>query len=195
MNPVFNFETHLTVNCSIENLEKFKEACAVIDAKPIIINFKDGEKQVMTSKTEKASTSMEIYRNAKIDTIMLQEHGFDVIRAKIEAEPRYIDSMKGKVIEKDMYKYYEIHVPCHTDKINVNVLKLLEWHVSKNEFKPNVTMLTYRTTHRTLEHHINLDIERMIENGMVTDDFKHHYEFAIYDTNVDLDNNWMGKGV
>ena len=35
------------------------------------------------------------------------------------------------------------------------------------------------------------DIEKLKTLGFVTESFKHHYEYAIADTNIDLDKGWI----
>lgn len=189
----FGFEIHITVDCETdEQLEKFNEYCAFVGAKPIVINLAKS-KQVMTSKEMYTSVD-KIFETAFCDAQKLRKFGFEAKRIKIEAEPRFIEATNFP------YKYVEIHVPCYTDKINLLCEKsLYNWHVSKNEFKDGVTFLTYRVGScdsvlmeiKGIDH----DIAYFIDKGAVHEIFKHHYEYAIYDTHSKLDDEWFNEKI
>lgn len=189
----YGFEIHITVDCTTEEqLVNFKNFCAEVDAKPIVINLVQS-KQVMTSKVVYTSVD-KIFETAFSDALKMRKFGFEAKRIKIEAEPRFIDDTQFP------YKYLEIHVPCHTDKLNLLSEKsLYNWHRSKNEFKDGVTFLTYRVACcdtvpmeiKAIDHYIGY----FIDKGAVHESFKHHYEYAIYDTHAQLDDAWMNKKI
>lgn len=193
---MFNFETHLTVKCNLDEVGDFSAICSAIGAKVIIINLKDGENQVMTSKTQKAAKLDYIIEELERDTKVLENFGFKVIRKKVESEPRYVQYIHKEyehIISRKVYHYFEIHVPCHSDLLteeNMSILTM-RWHKSRNEFKSGVTMLTCRDVDENLIDMIDYDIKAMQSKGMVTEKFKHHYEYAVMDTNSDLDKKWM----
>lgn len=189
------FEIHLTVNLKDKSLEDFKKTCEIIDSKAIVINLKETQ-QVMTSKTVQCS-SKEIYQEALQDTVILQEHGFEVIRSKIETD---------KIESNVKYDYAEIHVPCHTRKLIeysniVNDLPLfdiegkqIKGHISRNEFKPNVTFITWRSKRIEDFKHFNIVYDSLIELNILTNSSKNpKLEIIIHDTNENLDNNWINR--
>ena len=193
---MFNFETHLTVKCNLDEVDDFSAVCAAIGAKAIIINLKDGENQVMTSKTKKAVKLDYIIEELERDTKVLENFGFKVIRKKVESDPQYVRFIHKEyehIISRKVYHYFEIHVPCYSDLLTeANMLPLeMRWHKSRNEFKAGVTMLTCRDMDESLIDLIDSDIKYMQKLGMVTEKFKHHYEYAVMDTNSDLDKKWM----
>lgn len=65
------------------------------------------------------------------------------------------------------------------------------WHRSFNLFKDNIVMLTCRENSTREISRIDKDIEKLKTLGFVTESFKHHYEYAIADTNIDLDKGWI----
>ena len=192
------FEIHLTVNLKDKSLEDFKKTCKIIDSKAIVINLKETQ-QVMTSKTVQCS-SKEIYQEALQDTVILQEHGFEVIRSKIETD---------KIESNVKYDYAEIHVPCHTRKLIeypniINELPLfdiegnqIKGHISRNEFKPNVTFITWRS--RVIEdfEHFNIVYGSLIELSILADPSKDpKLEIILHDSNEELDSEWLnGKEI
>ena len=190
---ITHYETHLTVDLKDKTLEDFKKACELIQAKPVIINLKN-VKQVMTSKTVQ-STSKDIYQQALQDTVILQEHGFEVVRSKIET---------NKIELNTKYDYVEIHVPCHSRKLIeypniINELPLfdlkgnqIKGHISRNEFKPNVTFITWRAKRIEDFEYFNLVYNRLIELYILADPNKDpKLEIIIHDTNEKLDSEWM----
>lgn len=189
------FEIHLTVNLKDKSLEDFKKTCEIIDSKAIVINLEETQ-QVMTSKTVQCSPK-EIYQQALQDIVILQEHGFEVIRSKIETD---------KIESNVKYDYAEIHVPCHTRKLIeypniVNDLPLfdiegkqIKGHISRNEFKPNVTFITWRSKRIEDFEHFNIVYGSLIELNILADSSKNpKLEIIIHDTNENLDNNWINR--
>ena len=187
------FEIHLTVNLKDKSLEDFKKTCEIIDSKAIVINLEETQ-QVMTSKTVQCSPK-EIYQQALQDIVILQEHGFEVIRSKIETD---------KIESNVKYDYAEIHVPCHTRKLieypNIaNDLPLfdlkgnqIKGHISRNEFKPNVTFITWRAKRIEDFEYFNLVYNRLMELYILADPNKDpKLEIIIHDTNEKLDSEWM----
>lgn len=186
MQKLYNFEIHITVECnSQEKYDEFKSICNKIGAKPIAIDLINS-KQTMTSKTIK-STDFDMVDIAYKDRKLLEE-GFKILRVKVESCPKFIEDNP-----ETRFHYYEIHVPCHYDKIKDFDLQRLDkhWHRSYNMFKDNVVMLTCRQTITNEIRRIDKDIEKLKSLGFVTDSFKHHYEYAITDSNKDLDKGWI----
>lgn len=183
----YNFEIHITVECKDEEtLINFESICNKISAKAISINLINTS-QTMTSKTVN-STEFELYNIIADDKNILIENGFNVLRIKVESCPKYIKDHPDAV-----FHYYEIHVPCFYDKVmDFNLHKLdKKWHRSFNLFKDNVVMLTCRENSTSEIRRIDRDIEKLKSLGFVTDSFKHHYEYAIADSNIDLDKGWI----
>ena len=89
--------------------------------------------------------------------------------------------------------YYEVHI--QVDNLLLNLLPdslVNKWYVSNNFNKPDYTLLTCRLydwqEHITIEN----DYKLMVDSGMLLDNTRGViYEFAILDTNPELDNNWM----
>lgn len=184
---MYNFEIHITVQAI--NLEDFHNDCLDIGAKPIVIDLMNNDKQVMTSQTEKCKTIFEAYDLAKEYALYLSRNN-PVHRIKIESCPKFIKETGFRTNEM----YCEIHIPCHTElleKFDFSQLKF-KWHKSRNEFKDGVTFLTYRTFEDEEDVPKALyDISIFKENGLILDDAKLHWEYAVYDSRINLDDKWL----
>lgn len=194
-----HFEIHLTVNLEVSNssLENFTNFCTVAGIKPIVIGFDNNvQKQVMTSDSYFCTLS-EIYNIATVQSALLEENGYTISRVKIEADP-------SVVLSKSDYCYVEIHLPCHTNilKENLNTVQNLTIplkdnsfivpHISKNEFKQNITFITYRS--KLLKDFFEFDkyVYDALENlKILTPKAKLLYEVCVYDTNKELDKQWI----
>lgn len=195
-----HFEIHLTINLDVENSPTKKDFiyfCIEQGIKPIVIGFDNNvQKQVMTSDTYYCTLN-EIYTIATTQTALLEEKGYTISRVKIKADPSVITS-------KPDYSYVEIHLPCYTDILNkhLNIVQNLivplkdsssiKPHISKNEFKQNITFITYRS--KKIEDFFEFDkyvYDVLKELKVLTPRANLLYEVCIYDTNKELDNAWM----
>ena len=194
-----HFELHLTVDLEVSNssLENFTNFCTVAGIKPIVIGFDiNVNKQVMTSDSYFCTLS-EIYNIASVQSALLEENGYTISRVKIEADPSVI-------LSKLDYCYVEIHLPCHTNalKENLNAVQNLTVplkdnsfivpHISKNEFKQNTTFITYRS--KLLKDFFEFDkyvYDALNDLKVLTPKADLSYEVCIYDTNEELDKQWM----
>ena len=194
-----HFEIHLTVNLEVSNssLENFINFCTVAGIKPIVIGFDSNvNKQVMTSDSYFCTLS-EIYNIATVQSALLEENGYTISRVKIEADPSVI-------LSKSDYCYVETHLPCYTDilKENLNTVQNLTVplkdnsfivpHISKNEFKQNTTFITYRS--KQLKDFFEFDkyvYDILNDLKVLTPKADLSYEVCIYDTNEELDKQWM----
>lgn len=187
------YETHLTVELNNNSMEDFRRVCEIIDAKAIVINLKE-TKQVMTAKTVKSILN-DVYEQAKQDVIVLEENGFKVVRVKIETD---------KVSKETKYSYAEIHLLCHTHKLieypNIlNELPLfdsegnqIKGHISRNEFKTNVTFITWRSKFIEDFEHFHSVHGGLLELGVLFNPLdKIELEIAVYDSNEELDSEWI----
>lgn len=185
---MFNFEIHITVDADEYQLDAFRRVCQMINAKAIIINPQGANNQVMTSSTIRAKDLAEMFDILHNQVNVLTAGGLKISRQKVECCPKFIETAQYP------WHYWEIHVPCLTDMLDQLPSDLnVDWHISRNEFKPNITMLTHRSTSNSMDQ-MEIDICSMQSAGMVSSSFKHHVEYAIYDTNIDLDSDWMENG-
>ena len=206
------FEIHITVKLqNVEQVEFFKDVCKDIGVKPIVLDLKVGVQDIMTSSVI-MSDNKGAYEEMRRISNRLINHGFDVIRAKIETVPWHpaVPLISSDV---NLNRYFECHI-----NIMVNdeeKAKLVAWnddfkiggHFSKNMFKrlndeDYVQMLTLRsstitnvdvTTAPMFIQYINNVLEQLntelgLRAGAV---LKHTTEYAIYDTNIAHDTAWV----
>lgn len=183
----YNFEIHLTIDArnALDGL-LLQNVVRSFGGKVIDINM-DIVSQLMTAKTVYA-TYEEMRDIVEHDYQLLKDNQFFCSRIKIESCPKYIADTGVP------YDYVEIHVPCFTKKLNKFDPKAslqMPWHKSRNEFKKDVTMLTCRVRSDEVIKDIDKDIQIMHDKKLVTESFKHHYEYSIYDTNENLDRIWI----
>jgi NTP pyrophosphatase (non-canonical NTP hydrolase) len=200
------FELHVTVELpTVESIELFKDTCSIIGGKPIVIDA--NQTQIMTSSviiTDNKGAYDEVMRiSDKLDAA-----GFNVVRKKIEtvpwhpATPTTIDQINEKT-------YFECHFNVVVDDKELEILKTrlknYQVHFSRNKFKiiddtNFVQMITFRQRTylfdfqckvteiiRLLEH---MDVNALKPGALQ----KHNIEYAIWDTNINLDTSWINGG-
>ena len=182
------FEIHITVDCDITDFHLFQEACKDLGVKPLAIylNSDKHNYHIMTS-----SIFYGDFCNLfeELNRICVGLKTFTILRRKVETHPRFIQ--ENDHIESTLY--YEVHI--QVDNLLLNLLPdslVNKWYVSNNFNKPDYTLLTCRLydwqEHITIEN----DYKLMVDSGMLLDNTRGViYEFAILDTNPELDNNWM----
>lgn len=183
---MYYFESHITIEVTSEvDVEKFKKICEELKVKHIIINLgSDTPKQVMTSHTFRSTTLKSAIEVVKEQSNTLQVVGFKVLREKLEAEPRCVTELGLP------YHYAETHLLFETSKLVGKVLPACI-HKSSNEFKEGFTFLTYRTT-----KDIDSELLELFKEFPFLSLFsnKLEIEYAVYDSNEDLDAKWMSNG-
>lgn len=193
---MYSFEAHITIKIDDRGIEYVEgvvnQHLQQFKTKLITIGLGDVATHTMTSTTTVFESKDQKFANAFNETTSLIESQLQVLksfnievdRVKLEACPKFIhDSGMG-------FFYVEIHVPCYTHKVDeFNSQFGLKWHKSSNEFKPGITMLTWRGKER-IASTCN-DINHMIDIGICDMYVKRHYEYAIIDTNIGLDSEWL----
>jgi hypothetical protein len=191
------YEIHVTVRSS--NIDLFINDCKSINVKPIVIETeKDNffNNQVMTSSKHCGENCLEVLD--KISSSLTCK-GYEIIRKKIEIRPLEV--------KNDHFIYYESHLRLKLDKqfdcqftdVYTNLRKIckeLNFHLSKNLFKKspdfNYQMITYRdykSTFIDFNQRINDMKDKLLELNINFD--KVEIEECIFDSNVNVDNNWF----
>ena len=186
------FEIHITVDT--DNLESFKNDCAIINVKPIIIESENNGKfeyQTMTSSKYEDINYVNTL-NKSLDFLSINHK---ILRSKVEIQPEF---------EKHFsHLYYESHFRLKLNNdFDKNIIKNLclkyNFHLSKNVFKQYDTyyyqMITYRNNNITYDDfivHLNNMKTSLYELQINYD--KIEIEECIYDSNISIDNNWLNK--
>lgn len=201
------YEIHVTVNCSIHELERFKKICHILDVKHIVIELEKEKSIVMqdvmtSSKVDVGSVSKAVKASQDISN-KLAFHRFKVVRRKVEAMPEHpmAPSRRGDPMPDNCY--FESHVQVIVGNggqklLLEHIAQSLGAHKSRNAFKKfedgsYVQMLTLRDhntdrasfTERVSE--LRYSLER---SGFQLG--KLEVEFAVFDTNVHHDKKWIG---
>ena len=210
------FEIHVTIE-SPSSIDKFKQACSLIEAKPIVIDLEinDGSiiKDVMTS-SKHFGDNRTAYEESKRICRELELQGFKVLRNKIESVPWHPAApviSTGKEIPNGCY--FESHLgvvikPEEKERLNEFVKSTLtDSHLielsgtaklSQNFFKKSkdgssfINMLTYRSN-MCGSPKFKLEVEG-IKHLLQEEGFefeKVEVEYAVYDTNVTHDAKWI----
>jgi NTP pyrophosphatase (non-canonical NTP hydrolase) len=210
------FEIHVTVE-SPKDIDGFKDACSLIEVKPIVIDLEinDGSviKDVMTS-SKHFGDNRTAYEESKRICRELELQGFKVLRNKIESVPWHPAApviSTGKEIPNGCY--FESHLgvvikPEEKESLNEFVkYTLTDSHLielsgtaklSQNFFKKSkdgsafVNMLTYRSN-MCGSPKFKLEVEG-IKHLLQEEGFefeKVEVEYAVYDTNVTHDSKWI----
>jgi len=202
------FEIHVTVDALMDekSIEIFKQTCAEIKVKPIIIDLeKDGKivmKDAMTSSvhfgdnTSAIKAANEVAKHFKIN-------GYDVLRVKIETVPWHPAAPSKNDPEFVMPKdcYFESHLRIITNKESRPVLERIansyDAHLSRNFFKRindtdyiiMMTLRDYKIVSEIFKSKVENLKKVLNDAGFIVD--KTEIEFAVYDTNTEHDIEWI----
>ena len=202
------FEIHITVQSPILP-HLFTESCHRIGVKPIILDLVNVHQDMMTSSiivTDNKGAFNQMQHIAR----ELENDGFTVIRKKIETVPWHPASPLTDE-EVNPNQYFECHFNLLVNDEELAKLKgelsnqYIPLHFSKNRYKrinddDFIQMITLRSTSSNLGNtkgefedmvklvvsHINTS--RFLREGALQ---KYNIEYALYDTNISHDTNWI----
>lgn len=185
MEDIFH-EIHITV----DHKDSFEEDCKNLNVKPIIIEMSSEiPTHSMTSSTYKNNSDAEVYSKALNLKSNLESIGYVVERLKIETVPWHPQGFSPLDTQ-----YFEAHFVVTGTEIPKETLKKFDLHRSKNLLKKEdklLQMLTYRKKNiNSFEFKTLVDSLTDKLNSLVTVN-KVIREFAIYDSNVSLDDKWL----
>lgn len=205
------------------NINWFKRTCEVIGVKPIILDLEinNGEviKDVMTS-SKFFGDNKGAYNECMRISLLLEEHGYKVLRKKIESVPWHPKAPKELVSDTldfhtdeviDNGCYFESHIgvkilPNEKEKLNDLIddlgcnLQDGKIKLSRNFFKKSkdgekfINMVTYRSN-KVGGDRFQKQVDK-IKESLNYDGFEYEkveVEFAIYDTNVTHDIKWINN--
>lgn len=204
-----HYEIHITVKSDGE-IEQFKEACALLEVKPLVVQLSEGQvpDDVMTSSSITCTPS-ELRDECVRILVGLEAMSWKTVRCKIECAPFHEKVVNLEPKDILPFQYFESHIPVRMtaddDLFCLGMLcQCLEMHLSANAFKVNDAERTLMTTFRSVGHnatdfraavdarvlalcgdHPSYDWgEFVVESPVV--------EFAIFDSNRAHDNQWIG---
>ena len=203
----YPYEIHITISDAPSGNE-FRRACEEIGVKPVLIDLQlhaTGHlRDVMTSSTIMGESIMDAHHEAARVESEMGRRGWSPIRRKIETAPW------NPLVEQhqnDEGKYFETHISIrvakYRGKISTNTKTRLKaacqelgLHVSSNMFKSNPDYAIYMTTLR--EFGTTYDaFKKRTEDAIAQLEYmhwqveKHVIEFALFDSNVAHDDEWM----
>lgn len=199
-----HYEIHITVKSDGE-IEHFKEACALLEVKPLVVQLSDGAvpDDVMTSSSIKCTPSGLRDECVRI-LVGLEAMSWNTVRCKIECTPfheQVVDLQPQDILP---FQYFESHIPVRVAKAeDLSRLKAacstLDMHMSANAFKVDDDTRTIMITYRSTEY-VALDFRRQVSDrieaiqqaGFDARQRSTIVEFAIFDSNRAHDNQWIG---
>lgn len=203
------FEIHITVEV-VDDIERFRVVCKEIGVKPILLDLhtkaNGAVKDLMTSQVIVGSTT-KAFSAMGWTALRLEEFGYKVTRQKIEAAPWHPASPKAdNSLKHESDNYFESHIEVTVDNGDPNrsferlkaFLEGSELHLSSNFFKKmddgvGTVMVTLRNNTQTLETFksiLSFWREKLINGGFILN-AKDVIEYAIHDSNVLHDSEWM----
>jgi hypothetical protein len=206
-NEVYPYEIHLTVKC--EATEHFKQLCEVLLVKPLLIEMKlkDGRTdQDLMCSFKQETTYENIVDKAQSLSKSFRHLGYKVIRTKIETVPWHpIAPQTIGSSDRTKDRYFEAHVgvliPLNPDQALLKTLD--EWAIYCKAYKSNNLFKEYENGDSiqmyTLRNHWSFEsfnliltcfLDALKELGIETE--RVVIEFAVYDSNISHDENWIG---
>lgn len=201
-----HYEIHITVKSDGE-IEQFKEACATLEVKPLVVQLSNGAvpDDVMTSSSITCTPS-ELRDECVRILVGLEAMEWNTVRCKIECAPFHEKVAKiWHVRDIQPFQYFESHIPVtmgpeHTGDDWCQLKELcneLNLHMSANAFKVQhdgrTIMLTFRSVvfvRGTFGIYVDYLCNYLAHFGFDVE--KPVVEFAIYDSNRAHDNQWIG---
>ncbi len=200
------FEAHVTVQqLSDSQIPIFNHICEDLGVKSIQIQLSRGDVMVqpMTCSRHQGSFQ-EIYLEVLDIARVLQSNGLEVSRLKIEAHPDNIGVPKDgfEARHHSDKNYFEHHLKVlldtQSDKQTLfDICQLHQAHLSSNAFK-QMEDGQYQNFITTRAYGLGKD-EAYTRFEMLKQDIadlgitilKHFTEYCVFDTNIDLDKNWL----
>lgn len=202
------YESHLTIDSEQVDLGKFKRDCDEMGVKPLLIALQEHTKlaHVMTACTRDLVDDREALDWAGEQVIELNARGYKVIRLKVEAEPTHpmAPKMPGQEMPEGCYFETHIKVTLADPTVEASLREFAkdnDVHFSRNAFKLQMSghpvfMMTYRSHDKCLSEFKEY-VDRFIlelmnqKSDRIFLDEKIITEFALFDTNVAHDNEWL----
>lgn len=207
------FEIHVTVSAADPGFdpEKFVTACRMLEVKPIMLDLKQRREagnilDVMTSSVCVGHNSDAMASVERIAT-GLENHGFRVVRKKVETVPWHPAVPKRNTAYPAMPA--DCYLECHFNALirsHDQAERLKGYaethglHFSRNRFKTALDGTTYNQMATVRWYQGNYDdfadeIERIKADleGLEIETEKVIVEFSIYDTKTQHDVKWLGS--
>jgi NTP pyrophosphatase (non-canonical NTP hydrolase) len=204
----YPFEIHITVR-DVPNLDHFRETCAMLGVKPIILALQAQTGEMTDMMTSSVIMGDNASARKEVDRISggLKERGYEVVREKVETAPWHpaAPTTPLEAANAPADTYFEAHLAvrlggreeCPGRDVLAAIAKQMRVHLSKNIFKVNsdgthTIMLTARangTFRAEFESHASDLRVVLLTAGFVVD--KLIIEYAVYDSNNGHDSGWM----
>lgn len=204
------YEIHVTVNAEGIIIDSFKDACRLLNVKPIVLDLEINNgsliKDVMISSVFMGNNG-EAIREVERISKGLKSFGFDVVREKVETVPWHptAPSKKNNNLKMPENCYFECHfgILLNSQKEKEELKETLnstifDIHLSQNFFKKNqdgtykimATYRSYNDYYEQFEKNVK-QIEELLKFDKYKLD-KTLIEFSVYDTKVTHDSEWIG---
>jgi hypothetical protein len=206
------FELHVTVDSA--EREAFKEACAELAVKPIVLALQDTSGDTVLHDVMTSSVHLGDNRSAAAELERIGEglkaRGLNVVRRKIETVPWHpaAPSEKNGVSSMPPDCYFESHlntVVCAKDEDDSARLRALlgqiarthNAHLSRNAFKRltgaaytvMVTLRSYSAQREAFEASRDALVDEIRQAGFEVE--KVITEFSVFDSRVSHDASWL----
>lgn len=199
----YPYQLHITVEFRIEPDDlmepwyRFKEACENLGMKPLWIRnhmFEHKSIHEFITVRNVNTSQIEAVNTLDVDGQNLSAAGFNVIRSKIETVPWHPDATNPS---KD--QYFETHIKLNGDapisawEQLTDIQEDQKLYHSQSLQSEYVTFREYGVSYESYKRDLNWAIHKVRECGFTLSD-KIISEFALYDSNVHLDDRWMKRG-
>lgn len=206
------YEFHVTVEAANINVEDFIQVCQDLGAKAIVLDLgiNNGTElsDVMTSSKGAFPSDGDAFDELNRIADGLSSEDFIVIRRKIETAPWHPFAPQSSEDEMPAGSYFESHLAIQCEPESIPALRQgiaesaeeLPLHLSRNAFKKAEdgkviimsTLRDYQSGYADFSQQVDASVERIEDLGFdlaktpIT-------EFALYDSNIHQDDDWMRR--
>ncbi|MGX9707249.1 hypothetical protein CLV36_101401 [Laceyella sediminis] len=191
------FEFHITVNdLTLADKDAFVELCKSEQVKPLMIVLDKGNyiNQPMCTGVIKRADFHEAKKEIDRIANVFQEHGFTVMRTKVETSPNE-ETYFHQPLTKHTKPYFEWHGKVEVEDVAM-VKRLCEGlggHISRNSLNANgkVRFITIREYKSKETFYDRVQKIHAILQANEIALLKEQYELCIYDSREELDSGWL----
>lgn len=187
-----DFQVHITVEHTKKDFKDlFLSLCKKSNVKPTLIVLPNGTylNHTMFTSIINDNSINNVLEKISLLCENFVDNGFKILRKKVEISPN------DDTFYLNDKNYYECHIKIsdYDYLLLEKICKNLDAHISKNTLENKQRFITIRNNDKkTFYEHAENVKNKLLENNINI--IKEKFEYCIYDSYINLDENWAYNG-